>query len=160
MTQGCHCRVRLPGVIEHRKVKLHAVSLTPLSQIYCNRRVLDTPRVLNYILKLGRFKRCCTRTTLERKSSSKKARTIDMDISRRCGGSLAALQNTEAVVPGSNPASLTLSNSEDRQSHCVFCKISGQKGKPPPAAKKEKEKMDISTIFVKTLVCQSGAQAG
>ena len=38
----------------------------------------------------------------------------------RCGGSLAALQNTEAVVPGSNTASLTEENSEDKQSHCVM----------------------------------------
>ena len=36
-----------------------------------------------------------------------------------CGGSLVALQTSEAVVPGSNPASLTVENSEDRQSHCV-----------------------------------------
>ena len=36
---------------------------------------------------------------------------------RRCGGSLAALQTTEALVPGSNPAFLTVKNSEDRQSH-------------------------------------------
>ena len=54
------------------------------------------------------------------------------------GGSLAALQNTEALVTGSNPASLTVKNSEDRQSHCVYCKISGQRGKPPPGAKKRK----------------------
>ena len=32
-----------------------------------------------------------------------------------------ALQTTKAVVPGSNPASLTMKNSEDRQSHCVYC---------------------------------------
>ena len=30
------------------------------------------------------------------------------------GGSLAALQNTDALVPCSNPASLTMKNSEDR----------------------------------------------
>ena len=53
----------------------------------------------------------------------------------RCGGSLVALQTTEAVVPGSNPASLTAENSEDRQSHCVYCRISGQRGRPPPEAK-------------------------
>ena len=46
---------------------------------------------------------------------------------RRCGGSLVALQTTEAVVPGSNPASLTVENSEDRQSHCAFCKIEAKK---------------------------------
>ena len=34
----------------------------------------------------------------------------------RCGGSLAALQTTEAVVPGSNPSSFTSNNSEDKQS--------------------------------------------
>ena len=56
----------------------------------------------------------------------------------RCGGSLVALQTTEAAVPGSNSASLTVENSEDRQSHCVlvYCKISGQRGRPPPRAKK------------------------
>ena len=59
---------------------------------------------------------------------------------RGCGGSLAALQTTEAVVPGSNPASLTVNNSEDRQSHCVYCKISGQRVKPPPETKKKKQK--------------------
>ena len=61
---------------------------------------------------------------------------------RRCGGSLVALQTTEAVVPGSNPASLTVENSEDRQSHCVYCKISGQSGRPPPKAKKKIEKKE------------------
>ena len=59
--------------------------------------------------------------------------------SRRCGGSLAALQTTEAVVPVSNPASLKVKNSEDRQSHSVYCKISGQRGKPPPKTKKRKK---------------------
>ena len=38
----------------------------------------------------------------------------------RCSSSLVALQITEAVVPGSNPASLTMENSEDRQSQCVY----------------------------------------
>ena len=51
--------------------------------------------------------------------------------------SVAALQTTEAVVP----ASLTVNNSEDRQSHCVYCKISGQRGKLPPEAKKRKEQL-------------------
>ena len=31
--------------------------------------------------------------------------------------------------PGSNPTSLTVKNPEDRQSDCVYCKISGQRGK-------------------------------
>ena len=30
----------------------------------------------------------------------------------RCGGSMIALQTAEAVIPGSNPASLTVENSE------------------------------------------------
>ena len=50
----------------------------------------------------------------------------------RCGGSLVALQTPEAVVPGSNPASLTVENSENRQSHGVYVvhnTILGQKGK-------------------------------
>ena len=38
----------------------------------------------------------------------------------RCGGSLVALQTTETVVPGSNPASLTVENSEDRQNHFIL----------------------------------------
>ena len=38
----------------------------------------------------------------------------------RCGGSLVVLQNTEALVPGSNPASLTVINSEERQNHSVY----------------------------------------
>ena len=37
----------------------------------------------------------------------------------RCGGSLVALQTTEAVISGSNPAFLTVENSENRQSHCM-----------------------------------------
>ena len=53
---------------------------------------------------------------------------------------MVALQTSEAVVPGSNPASLTVENSEDRQSHCAYCKISGQIERPPPEAKKEEEK--------------------
>ena len=46
----------------------------------------------------------------------------------------------QAVVPGSNPASLTKENSEDRQSVLVpvYSKISRQRGKPPPETKKEK----------------------
>ena len=42
----------------------------------------------------------------------------------------------KGVVPGSNPASLTVENSKERQSHCVYCKISGQRGRPHPEAKK------------------------
>ena len=63
-----------------------------------------------------------------------------------CDGSLVALQTTEAVVPGSNPASLTLENSEDRQSHCVYCKISMQKGKPLLEARKIKNNKVILFI--------------
>ena len=51
---------------------------------------------------------------------------------------MAVLETTEAVVPGSNLASLTVKISED--SHCVYCKISGQKGKPFPEVKKKKGK--------------------
>ena len=50
---------------------------------------------------------------------------------------MVALQTTEAVVPGSNPASLTLKNSRGQaESLCVYCKISGQRGKPPLEVKK------------------------
>ena len=38
----------------------------------------------------------------------------------KCGGLLVALQTTETVVPSSNPASLTVKNSEDRQGRCVI----------------------------------------
>ena len=44
-----------------------------------------------------------------------------------CGsisGSLKVFQPTEAVVPGSNPASPTVKHSEDRQSQCVYHRIS------------------------------------
>ena len=51
---------------------------------------------------------------------------------------MVALQTTEAVVPGSNPSSLTVENSEDRQSHCVYCKISGQRERPTIKPKKKK----------------------
>ena len=53
---------------------------------------------------------------------------------------MAALQTTEAVVPGSNPASLTVKNSEDRQSHCVYCKSRGREGDLPLRQKKKKFK--------------------
>ena len=52
----------------------------------------------------------------------------------RCGCSLIALQTIEAVVPGSNPGSLTMENSEDRTGHCVDCKISAPRRRPPPMA--------------------------
>ena len=58
----------------------------------------------------------------------------------RCGSSLVVLQTTEAVVPGSNLASLRVENSEDRQSHCVYCTILGQIGRPPLGAQKKVEK--------------------
>ena len=60
---------------------------------------------------------------------------------------MAALQTTEAVVPGSNPASLTVKNSEDRQSHCVYCKSRGREGDLPLRPKKEREKK-ISLLLV------------
>ena len=69
------------------------------------------------------------------------------DGSWRCGGSSVALQTTEAVVPGSNPASLKAENFEDRQSHCVYCKISGARGRPPPEAKKKKKNPDALFIY-------------
>ena len=52
---------------------------------------------------------------------------------------MVALQTAETVVPGSNPASLTVENSGDRQSHCVYCTISGQRGRSPPEAKKDRQ---------------------
>ena len=50
------------------------------------------------------------------------------------------LQTTEAVVLGSKPAFLTVERSEDRQTLSIlYCKISGQRGKPPLKAKKERK---------------------
>ena len=52
------------------------------------------------------------------------------------------LQITGTVVPGSNPAFLTVENSEDRQGHRLTvytAKIAGKRGKPPPEAKQEEE---------------------
>ena len=43
-----------------------------------------------------------------------------------CGGSFVALQTTQAVVPGSNSAPLTVENSEYRQSHCEYCTVKSQ----------------------------------
>ena len=54
----------------------------------------------------------------------------------RCGGSLVVLQTAEAVVPGSNPASLTVKKLEDRQSHCVYCKNLGAERETSPWGKK------------------------
>ena len=66
----------------------------------------------------------------------------------RCVGSLVAFQTTEAVVLGSNPATLTVGKTlEDRQSHCVYCKISGQVAKPPPEAKKGSESVTVPYLL-------------
>ena len=65
----------------------------------------------------------------------------------KCGGLLVALQTTETVVPSSNPASLTVKNSEDRQGRCVivivYCNISGQRGETSHLGKKKKRKKDF-----------------
>ena len=55
---------------------------------------------------------------------------------------MVALQTTEAVVPGSNPASLTVENSENRQSHCVYCTVKsrGREGDLPLGPKKRRLK--------------------
>ena len=53
--------------------------------------------------------------------------------SRRCGGSLAALQTTEAVVPVSNPASVTVCTVKSRD----------REGNLPLRQKKEKRKGKI-----------------
>ena len=45
---------------------------------------------------------------------------------KRCGDVVAHWQRSRLLVSGSNPASLTVKNSEDWESHCVNCKISGQ----------------------------------
>ena len=73
------------------------------------------------------------------------------------GGSLVALQTTEAVVPGSNPASLTVKNSEDRQSHCVYCTNLWAERKTSPRGKKKKYlKQYVRTIKFK-LCCRKSA---
>ena len=59
---------------------------------------------------------------------------------------MAALQTTEAVVLGANPASLTVKNSEDRQGHCVYCKFSGQRELPPSEAKKRNKKQKQNNL--------------
>ena len=48
-------------------------------------------------------------------------------------------QTTEAVVPGSYPASLPVKNSEDRQNHCVLytVKSQGREGSLPLRPKKK-----------------------
>ena len=56
----------------------------------------------------------------------------------RCGGSLVALLTTEAVVPGSNLVSLTVKNSEDRQSHFVYCKNIGAERETSPGGQKKR----------------------
>ena len=43
------------------------------------------------------------------------------------------------VVPGSNPASLTVENSEDRQSHCVYNKNLGAERETTHCGKKKQE---------------------
>ena len=70
-------------------------------------------------------------------------------VEKRCGSSLVAHQTTEAVVPGSYPVSLTVENSADRQSHCVYCNISGYGGKSPPEAKKRKKEKEVKKLNVK-----------
>ena len=45
----------------------------------------------------------------------------DVVAQRICGGTLVALQTPG---PGSIPASRTVENNENQQSHCVYCKIS------------------------------------
>ena len=61
-----------------------------------------------------------------------------LNMTDSCGGSLVALQATDTVVPGLNPASLIVENSEYRQGHYSMysVKISGQRCKPTPEAKK------------------------
>ena len=55
----------------------------------------------------------------------------------RCDGSLVALQTIETVVSGSDPVSLTVKNSEDRQSHHLYCKMAGQRENLPLRQKKK-----------------------
>ena len=55
-----------------------------------------------------------------------------LNMTDSCGGSLVALQATDTVVPGLNPASLIVENSEDRQGHYSMysVKISWQSNLP------------------------------
>ena len=59
---------------------------------------------------------------------------------------MVTLQTTEAAVPGSNPASLTVENSEDRQSHCVYCKNLGAERKTSPWNQKKKDKKGKANV--------------
>ena len=79
----------------------------------------------------------------------------DVVAHRRCGGSLVALQTTEAVVPGSNPASLTVKNSEDRQGvYSVFTvKSLGRKGNLP-LRKKNKAKKPTNQGHIYSTFCE------
>ena len=55
----------------------------------------------------------------------------------RCGGSLVALQTSEAEVPGSNPASLY----EDRQSQCAIVHtVKSRVARDPPLRQENKAK--------------------
>ena len=86
---------------------------------------------------------------------------MDGFVMLKCGGLLVALQTTETVVPSSNPASLTVKNSEDRQGRCVivivYCNISGQRGETSHLGKKRKEKR-IS--IVRSHLCGPNCAAG
>ena len=57
-------------------------------------------------------------------------------------------QTTKAVVPGSNTVSLTV---EDRQSHYLYCKVSGQRGKSPPEVKKRKKRRELAVLMISYL---------
>ena len=60
----------------------------------------------------------------------------------RCGGSLVVLQTTEAVVvPGSNPASLTVEKLRGQaESLCMYTVKSRGRGGPPTVTQKNIEK--------------------
>ena len=56
---------------------------------------------------------------------------------------MVVLQTTEAVVPGLNPVSLTVENSEDRQSHFAYCKNLGAEWETSPWGQKNIIKKQI-----------------
>ena len=63
------------------------------------------------------------------------AQRVNGDVMAHSGG-VVALQTAKAVVLVLIWHFSQWKNSEDRQIHCVYCKISGQRGKPPLEANK------------------------
>ena len=57
---------------------------------------------------------------------------------------MVALQTTDAVVLRSNPTSLTVENSEDRQGHCKYCQFSRYSEVETPKKTKKEKTNDVA----------------